>query len=131
MIGCDNCEAVYIGESDNVNRRRYQHSRSLIFSDENSSIVRHDEEMHHHVNLDKTNIIYKTCNVSLRLCMESYLIKNKNNFNLIPGTVNLDHVSNKLLQMSNLGRRIDKNFDLCLAEWNPPGGRSGFGAGVN
>ena len=116
VIGCDECEKVYVGESDNFTRRRYQHSRSLIFDDINSSLVQHNGRGHH-VNLDKSEIIYNTCNVNVRTGLESFLIKNSNNFNLKSGELKIDYISNKLLKQLNICKKIIYKYNLCLSGW--------------
>ena len=77
VIGCDGCEEVYVGESDDFKRRRYQHSRSIMLLDENSSLVKHNETNGHNINLDKSEMIYNTSHVPTRRGLESYVIKNE------------------------------------------------------
>jgi predicted GIY-YIG superfamily endonuclease len=80
-IPCDDCEKCYIGETDNLKRRLYQHSYSLNNADTNSSLHLHRMNENHRINLKLTTLELNINEQRKRQFLENIIINTVNCFN--------------------------------------------------
>ena len=96
---CSACNKQYIGESDNIDRRLQQHKNDIRNNNRNNPIVKHISEFDHPVNIENASIVQFVNDIKRRKLIESFIIKNSNNFNVYQCSVNKDNdTSNILLQ---------------------------------
>jgi hypothetical protein len=80
-IPCSGCEKVYIGESDNLERRVSQHVRSLDVDDMNSALTNHRFTHNHFINPRSATELLPIKGVEKRRMAEKFYISNIPNFN--------------------------------------------------
>ena len=109
-IFCNDCDSKYIGESSNINQRKYQHKYAVRNQDHNNAIVKHMLDTNHSVNVDNLAIIHKENNTIKRKLIESILINNSKNFNVQQTNYNLDILSNQLILKNcpNIHKMLNK-----------------------
>ena len=98
QVPCKDCDSVYIGETVDFKRRKYQHKYSLQVGDENSALHRHRISNNHRIGLEEMKLLIKEDNVNKRQFIESFLIKNVNNFNVHNNNVLLDDFTNHIVK---------------------------------
>jgi hypothetical protein len=80
-IPCLDCDKVYIGETDNLDRRLYQHIHSLNLDDMNSALTQHRWRLNHRINPRGANKLLSIKAVDERKIAENFYISNISNFN--------------------------------------------------
>lgn len=99
-IPCDGCDKKYIGESDDIPRRRGQHDYDIRSRNVSSILVNHTVDTGCH-NIDAKNnmrVLGYCSNLKQRKVMESMLIHGtKQTLNRQVGSLALDGVTSKLL----------------------------------
>ena len=104
-IPCNQCDKIYIGETNDIKRRLYQHTLDLRNDNKYSSLVNHRQSFNHIPNIKNSQLIKTTQNTNNRKLIESFIIKNTQNMNIIQGDVPLDKTTNKMLNRSNSLRK--------------------------
>lgn len=99
-IPCSSCNSYYIGETNNINTRIYQHKYDLKIDNLNSSLSIHRRNFNHTINPNNTTIIKNINNTDNRKIIESYIIKNTKNFNTQKGEIKIDNSINLYLNKS-------------------------------
>ena len=61
-IPCNNCNKTYIGETNDLERRKKQHTDSIRRGDVNSALFQHMQNENHSININGTNIISNLIN---------------------------------------------------------------------
>ena len=97
-IPCQSCPLGYIGETNNYDRRLYQHRYDRRNINTNNAIVNHTINTTHNVNIDNNIVIHKINNTNKRKLLESILINNTKNFNNHRNNYNFDPLSNSLIK---------------------------------
>lgn len=97
-IPCGDCEKQYIGESNDIKRRTYQHDYSLRTEDNTSSLVLHRSQSNHRIKLGDLKVLSYQKNTQKRKLIESFCIKNFENYNSRPPDVHIDDFSNHILR---------------------------------
>ena len=114
VIPCDTCDKVYIGETDNFQRRTYQHGYALRKSNKFSALVVHEKtNLGHKVNLDASELIVKNSQEINRKILESVLISSCKwkNYNLKEGLMHVD------LLMGNCLKNV-RSVESSLSKFN-------------
>ena len=109
-IGCKNCDAGYFGETNDFKRRIYQHDYSLRCGDRNSALHQHREEKNHTIDMSSARLLFSCQNNENRKFLESFIIKNSNNFNRSSGEVKIDDILNNLIKDEKFYKNILKTF---------------------
>lgn len=109
-IPCNQCNKIYIGETNDYKRRLYQHSLDLTNDNKYSSLTNHRNIHNHLPNIQNSQLIKSVQNTNNRKLIETFIIKNTQNINLIKGDIPLDNITNKMLNRSNSLRRTLKDL---------------------
>ena len=109
-IGCKNCDAGYFGETNDFKRRIYQHDYSLRCGDRNPALHQHREEKNHTIDMSSARLLFSCQNNENRKFLESFIIKNSNNFNRSSGEVKIDDILNNLIKDEKFYKNILKTF---------------------
>ena len=112
-IPCNVCNKVYIGETIDINRRKYQHSYDLRTYNQSSPLICHLEKEGHMIRTDNLKTLKYIKNHSYRKFYEAYVIKNSNNFNRDGGNYKIDNIINDYLKQS----ASCDNIKHTLEEW--------------
>ena len=80
-IPCNNCNEKYIGESNDIPNRIYQHKYSVRKCDFNNPVFKHIANKDHVVHINNYDTICKIQNTTHRKFIESFLISSLPNFN--------------------------------------------------
>src|SRR6201990_2244167 len=97
-IKCRNCNKIYVGETTDFKRRKYQHSYSLRIDDQNSALTHHRAAENHHINMNDFSSVAIVQDSISRKLLESFIINNTNNINNSRGTFYLDTISDNFLK---------------------------------
>ena len=108
QIKCENCDSCYIGESNCMKRRVYQHKYALRNADTNNAVAKHIIEEDHRVVVDDATVIMKENDTRKRKLIESVLIQSTKNFNINQVNLNTDKFTNFILNKFN--SRIKKTL---------------------
>lgn len=112
-INCMGCSKFYIGESDNVKRRQYQHRYDLQIDSQNSALVKHRSESGHLMDINGLETLISVTNPAKRRLLESILIKNTENLNIAKDEIKIDSITNNFLKRDVIVKKILKN-NLCI-----------------
>ena len=74
-IPCNMCNEVYIGETTDIDRRRYQHSYDLRTFNQSSPLISHLEKEGHMIKIDRFKTLKYIKDHKYRKFYESYAIK--------------------------------------------------------
>ena len=101
-VPCSACNKQYIciGESDNIDRRLQQHKNDIRNNNRNNPIVKHISELDHNVNIENASIVQFVNDIKRRKLIESFIIKNSNNFNVYQCSFNIDNATFNILLQS-------------------------------
>ena len=111
-VNCSNCNSIYIGESDNIERRIQQHKYDRQNLNGNNPIVKHIINNNHSVNFNNTEIIKKVSNIKQRKLLESFFIYNSDNMNVYSNSINFDLCTSNILKNNcNSLRKIIQNLN--------------------
>ena len=108
-IDCADCNKKYIGETDDLKRRIYQHKYSLEIGDLSSSLHKHRIDHNHFIDPNTNRLLFASGNVNHRRLVESFLIKNIPNFNSDMGSFNIDNFLNNCLITDQVFSKFLKN----------------------
>ena len=106
-IPCETCEDSYFGETGDLVRRNYQHSYDLRTYNRTSPLIAHMETQNHLIKQNKFKVIKYINNQNYKKFYESFLIKNRRNFNRDKGSYNIDNIINHYLKESTSCRDIN------------------------
>lgn len=109
-IPCHTCSSTYIGETNDYNRRLYQHTHDLKFDNLNSALCVHRSSLNHNINISSSNLKLSLHNTNIRKFTESFIIKNTNNINLEKNPLNIDNIYNHFLKNSRFLKNALKKF---------------------
>ena len=102
VIPCSDCDCAYIGETGrSLNIRISEHKRYIRTGSLNSAIFIHVQNHNHSFNFDDAKIVYKSSNKHNRLIIESALIKQYKNVNVMPGACSVDSFTTNILLRTN------------------------------
>ena len=102
IIPCSDCNCAYIGETGrSLSIRISEHKRNIRTGSLNSAIFLHVQNHNHCFNFDDAKIVYKSSNKHNRL-IESALIKQYKNVNVMPGACSVDSFTMNILLMTTL-----------------------------
>ena len=125
-IPCDQCDKVYIGETDDFKRRSYQHNYSLRTRGK-SALVSHEVSNNgHKINMGGSELIFHSDLEESRKIMEAFLISNcgGKNYNLKEGSTRVDLLmSSGLKRVTSIKTGLD-NFENFIDRWKDRGGVS-------
>lgn len=111
-IKCKGCNKCYIGESDNISRRQYQHKYDLRTDNLCSPLVKHRNETGHVIDTMNLDTIIVMKSIKKRKLLESLIIKNTDNFNVLKEELWIDTITNNILKRDNTVKRLLKS-ELC------------------
>ena len=112
-IPCNSCKEVYIGETSDINRRRYQHSYDLRTYNQLSPLISHLHKEGHMIKIDNFKTLKYIRNHNFRKFYEAFAIKNSINFNRDIGNYKIDNITNNYLKQSS----SCDNIKHTLEEW--------------
>ena len=102
VIPCSDCDCAYIGETGrSLNIRISEQKRYIRTGSLNSAIFIHVQNHNHSFNFDDAKIVYKSSNKHNRLIIESALIKQYKNVNVMPGACSVDSFTTNILLRTN------------------------------
>ena len=96
-IPCNNCNKSYIGETNDLERRKKQHIDSVRRGDINSALFQHMQENNHNINFGDTKLVANITETEKRKIVEAILIQNSNTFNIQQTNFNLDKLTSVLV----------------------------------
>ena len=96
-IPCEDCPKKYIGESDDIERRMYQHQYDIKTRNQKSPLVKHTVENNHSISVKKAVVLNKANNVPLRKLLESVYIKQLPNMNVCKSSIEIDNTTCNIL----------------------------------
>lgn len=108
-IKCKGCNKCYIGESDNISRRQYQHKYDLRIDNLGSPLVKHRNETGHVIDTLNLDTIITMNNIKKRKLLEMLIIKNTDNFNVMKEELRIDIITNNILKRDSTIKRLLKN----------------------
>ena len=97
-IPCNSCNKIYIGETNDLERRKKQHIESVRKGDVNSSLFQHMQNENHSVNINGTNVISNIVNTEKRKVVEAIIIQNTQTYNIQQSNYHLDNLTSALLK---------------------------------
>ena len=98
VIPCSDCCCAYLGETDrSLNIRISENKRYIRTGSLNSAIFLHVKNHNHSFNFNDAEIVYKSSNKHNRLIIESALIKQYKNVNVMPGACSVDSFAMNIL----------------------------------
>ena len=113
-IPCNNCEKSYIGETNDLERRKKQHIDSVRRGDINSALFQHMQNENHSININGTNVIANVVNTEKRKIIEAIIIQNAETYNIQQSNYHLDNLTSILL------RSHSKYIQRLLTKINNP-----------
>jgi hypothetical protein len=87
VVPCNDCNKIYVGESDNFTRRINQHKYSLNVGDENSALHNHRINNNHNINIGASYLNTKLSDPNRRKFIESCMINTLDCFNTRKDTI--------------------------------------------
>ena len=111
QIKCQTCDSNYIGETNNLDRRKKEHVRDVNKRFYTNAIVKHMYDNRDHlVDYRNINTIIHVADKHKRKLLESILIQSTHNFNVNQINFNIDKFSNYLCFMYD--RNVQKSFNV-------------------
>ena len=111
QIKCLACNSNYIGESNNIERRKKEHVRDVNRRYYNNAIVKHMyDNTNHRVDYDNIITVQYVADKHKRKLLESILIKSTYNFNIHQTNFNIDKFSNYLC--FKYDKQVRKSFNF-------------------
>ena len=97
-ITCDDCPRVYLGQTGRpLNVRLREHSKYILNRNKTAAVYRHASELLHGVNIADASLIYKAADYNKRVTIESLLLEETPNFNIMEGSTCISKASKELI----------------------------------
>lgn len=108
-IDCKNCKKFYIGESDDIMRRQYQHRYDLRTDNPNSALVKHRNDFDHLLDINGIKVVKQVEHIGKRRLLEALIIKSTDNINVLKDDTGIDTITCNYLRRDRTVRKIFKN----------------------
>ena len=102
VVPCSDCPDLYIGETGRTLATRLKEHKSYVrYAKQSSAIFNHVHSQNHNINWNASKIVYHSNDIKKRLIVESSLIQQIPNFNLMGGVCSIDRATKNIILASN------------------------------